>query len=97
MDRISIVVNRYDPNNSLRIEDLKSIVNHDKVYKIANDFQRKVALQIWVFCYEASENSKIAHDLKELTRYLGKVVFDGRKRNLFSRFKSFFHNSESVN
>ena len=40
LDKISIVVNRFDPKNSLRIDDLKNIVNHDKVYRVANDFDR---------------------------------------------------------
>jgi Flp pilus assembly CpaE family ATPase len=75
----------------LRIEDLKSIVNHDNVYKIANDFKRvSAALNLGVPLCEASENSKIAHDLKELARYLGKVIFDGRKRNLLRRFRDYF-------
>jgi len=91
LDKISIVVNRYDPNNSLRIEDLKSIVNHEKVYKIANDFQLvSNSSNMGVPLCETSANSKIAHDLKELARYLGKVVFDGRKRNLLSRLRAFF-------
>ncbi|MDD1626032.1 MAG: hypothetical protein LUQ26_00940, partial [Methylococcaceae bacterium] len=65
--------------------------NHEKVYKIANDFQRvSAASNLGVPLCEASANSKIVQDLKELARYLGKVVFDGRKRNLLSRFRDFF-------
>ena len=45
--------------------------------------------QIWVFrLCESSPNSKIAHDLKELAKNLGKVEFEGGKRNLFSRFRT---------
>jgi len=66
---------------------LKSIVNHDKVYKVANDFQRvSGASNLGVPLCEASANSKIAHDLKELARYLGKVVFDGRKKKYAQSF-----------
>ncbi|MDD2659474.1 MAG: AAA family ATPase [Methylococcales bacterium] len=91
LDKITIVVNRYDPKSSLRIEDLKNIVNHDHVYTVANDFERVAsASNLGVPLCESSPNSKIAHDLKELARILGKVEFDVGKKNLFSRFKSFF-------
>lgn len=91
MDRISIVANRYDPKNSLRIEDLKNIVNHDKVYMIANDFERvSKASNLGIPLCESSANSKIAHDLKELAKNLGKVEFVGERKNLLNRFISFF-------
>lgn len=90
LDRIAIVVNRYDPKSSLRIEDLKNIVNHDKVYRIANDYEGVAsASNLGVPLCESSPNSKIAHDLKELAKNLGKVEFEGeRKKSLFSRFKT---------
>ncbi|MCK9620609.1 MAG: AAA family ATPase [Methylobacter sp.] len=90
LDRISIVANRYDPKNSLRIDDLKNLVNHDKVYIIANDFERVAnASNLGVPLYESSTNSKIAHDLKELAKILGKVEFEGERKHLLSRFRTF--------
>ena len=90
LDRISIVANRYDPKNSLRIDDLKNLVNHDKVYMIANDFERVAnASNLGVPLYESSTNSKIAHDLKELAKILGKVEFEGERKHLLSRFRTF--------
>ena len=97
MEKISMVINRYDPKNSLRIDDLRNIVNHDKVYMVANDFERvSNASNLGVPLYESSPNSKIAHDLKELAKNLGKVEFEGGRKNLFNQFRAFFHNSESV-
>ncbi|MGZ3994931.1 MAG: AAA family ATPase [Methylobacter sp.] len=90
LDRISIAANRYDPKNSLRIDDLKNLVNHDQVFMIANDFERVAnASNLGVPLYESSANSKIAHDLKELTKNLGKVEFEGERKHLLSRFRTF--------
>ena len=90
LEKISIVANRYNPKSSLRIDDLKNIVNHDQIYTIANDFERVAsASNLGVPLCESSPDSKIAHDLKELARYIGKVEFDEGKKSLFSRFKSF--------
>lgn len=90
LDRISIVANRYDPKNSLRIEDLKNMVNHDNVYVIANDYERVAsASNLGVPLCESSANSKIAHDLKTLAKKLGNVEFEAGRRNLLSRFRTF--------
>jgi pilus assembly protein CpaE len=90
LDRISIVANRYDPKNSLRIEDLKSMVKHDNVYIIANDFERVAnASNLGVPLCESSTNSKIAHDLKGVAKNLGKVEFKDKSRNVFGRFRTF--------
>jgi pilus assembly protein CpaE len=89
LDKISIVVNRHDPKNSLRIEDLKNFVTNDKVYTVANDFERVAsASNLGVPLCESSPNSKIAHDLKELAKNLGKVEFEGGRKSMFSRFRT---------
>ena len=86
LDRISIVVNRYDPKNSLRLEDLKNIVNHGMVYIIANDFVRVTsASNLGVPLCESSANSKIVRDLRNLAKTLGKVEFDVARKNLLGR------------
>jgi pilus assembly protein CpaE len=90
LDRISIVANRYDPKNSLRIDDLKNMVKHDKVYMVANDFERVAnASNLGVPLCESSTNSKIAHDLKRLAGSLGKVEFERKNKNVFDRVKTF--------
>jgi pilus assembly protein CpaE len=90
LDRISIVVNRYDPKNSLRLEDLKKIVNHGMVYIIANDFERVTsASNLGVPLCESSANSKIARDLSNLAKYLGKVEFEVEKKKLLGRLISY--------
>jgi len=90
LDRISIAVNRYDPKNSLRIDDLKNMVKHDNIYMIANDFERVAnASNLGVPLCESSPGSKIARDLKELARNLGKVEFEGERKHLLNRFRAF--------
>lgn len=90
LDRISIAVNRYDPKNSLRIDDLKNMVKHDNVYMIANDFERVAnASNLGVPLCESSPGSKIARDLKELAKNLGKVEFEGERKHLLNRFRAF--------
>ncbi len=90
LERVSIVLNRYDQKNSLRIEDLKNMVNHDKVYKITNDFERVAsASNLGVPLCESAANSKIAHDLKELAKNIGGINFNEANKGLFNRVKAF--------
>jgi pilus assembly protein CpaE len=44
LNKIAIVINRYDPQHSLRVNDLSNFVNHDKIYTVSNDFERAVAV-----------------------------------------------------
>jgi pilus assembly protein CpaE len=97
LDRISIVVNRFDPKNSLRIDDLKNLVNHEKVFMIANDFERVAnASNLGIPLYESSVNSKIARDLKGLAKNLGEIEFNERRKDWLTRFKFLLRSSESV-
>lgn len=90
LEKISLVLNRYDPNHSLRITDLNSMVNHNKVYTITNDFERVVSCSnLGVPLCEYSAKSKIAQDLKELAKNLGKVEFEVLKKKWFSSFNIF--------
>ena len=89
LDRISIVINRYDSKNSLRIEDMKNIVNHDKVYVIPNEFDQVTSTSnLGVPLCESMPKSKIAQDLKKLAKNLGNVEFEGERKNLLARLRS---------
>ena len=90
LEKITIVVNRYDPKNSLRIEDLKNIVHHDQVYTITNDYERVAsASNLGVPLCESSPHSKIAHELKELAKNLGQLEFETPKKKSFNIFSWF--------
>ena len=85
LEKIVIVINRFDPKNSLRIEDLKSLVNHDNVFTIVNDFDRvESAANVGVPLCETSENSEIAHDLRILAKVVGQIEFEPKKKSFFS-------------
>ena len=85
LEKIVIVINRYDPKNSLRVEDLKSLLNHNNVYTIVNDFERvESAANVGVPLCETSENSTIAHDLRVLAKVVGQVEFEAKKEGFFS-------------
>ena len=91
MDRISVVINRYDPKNSLRIDDMKSIVNHDNVYVIPNEFDLVTSTSnLGVPLCESLPKSKIAQDLKKLAKNLGNVELEGERKNLLARIRSLF-------
>ena len=87
LEKITVVVNRYDPKNSLRIEDLKNIVHHDQVYTITNDYERVAsASNLGVPLCESSPHSKIAQELKELAKNLGQLEFEAPKKKSFNIF-----------
>jgi pilus assembly protein CpaE len=87
LEKITIVVNRYDPKNSLRIEDLKNIVHHDQVYTITNDYERVAsASNLGVPLCESLPHSKIAQELKELAKNLGQLEFETPKKKSFNIF-----------
>lgn len=91
LDKIAIVVNRYDAKNSLRIEDLKNIVNHDQVYIIGSDYERaSSSSNLGVPLCESSVNTRIATEIKALAKKLGKVEFNKEGDGLLNRFKSIF-------
>jgi pilus assembly protein CpaE len=90
LEKIAVVVNRYDPKNSLRINDLKNIVHHDQVYTVTNDYERVAnASNLGAPLCESSPHSKIAHELKELAKNLGKLEFETVKKKQFNVFSWF--------
>jgi len=66
------------------------MVNHDKVYKITNDFERVAsASNLGVPLCESAANSKIAHDLKDLAKNIGGINFNEANKSLLKRVSSF--------
>ncbi len=89
LDKIVIVINRYDPKNSFRIADLKSLINHEKVYTITSDYERvENASNLGVPLCESSVNSTVTNDLKKLAKDLGGVEFKETEKSIF-RFLGF--------
>jgi len=83
LNRIMIIINRYDKNNSLKKEDMVKLVNHDRVYTITNDFDLVATTSnLGLPLYEYSQNAKIAKDLKVIAYALGNIQESKRKRFL---------------
>jgi len=83
LDRIVIIINRYDKNNSLKKEDMVKIVNHDRVYTITNDYDLVATTSnLGLPLYEHSEKSKIAKDLKGVAFALGNIKETKKKKFL---------------
>ena len=83
LNRIVIIINRYDKDNSLKKEDMVKLVNHDKVYTITNDFDLvETTSNLGIPLYEKSQNSKIAKDLKVIAYALGNIQENKRKKFL---------------
>ena len=85
LEKIVLVINRYDPKNSLRIDDLISLVNHNNVYTIASDLEKvESALNLGLPISESGEDSKIVHDLTALASVVGQINFAPKKKRFFS-------------
>ncbi|MCK5666744.1 MAG: AAA family ATPase, partial [Thiotrichaceae bacterium] len=88
LERISLVINRYDENNKLKKDDIIGMVSHNKVYTVRNDFDRVAsALNLGVPLCESAPKSKIAKDLKKIAMELGKIHFNEKNHSIFSFFK----------
>jgi pilus assembly protein CpaE len=90
LEKIIVAINRYDSKNSLKKSDMVNIVNHDKVFTVANDFERAASTSnLGEPLCQTSPNSKIANDLKKLAMYLGDVEVNTRG-GILDQFKSLF-------
>ncbi len=87
LEKIILVINRYDSNNSMRISDLKEMVNHDGIYTVANDFERVAkASDVGVPLCQSFPHAKISKDLKLLAKNLSGINFYETKKNLFNLY-----------
>ena len=90
LDKIIIIINRYDKNNSLRKEDMLKLVNHNRVYTVSNDFELvESSSNLGIPLYEHSIKSKLANDLRNIAYAIGGDN-DAKKEktSFFSRFFS---------
>lgn len=92
LDRVVILINRYDPKNNLRISDLQNIINHNKVYTVTNNYARvSSALNLGIPLCESDPNTKIAKDINLITQKLANIKFENSQKTLLGRFKSLFY------
>ncbi len=85
LNKINIVINRYDPGSNLKKADMiKSVGQQEQVFTIANDF-RKVAnaSNLGEPLCKAAPKSGIAKDLRNLAIMLGDAQLIKRRTGLF--------------
>ena len=90
LDKITIAINRFDPENNLHVNDLKRTVNHDRIYTISNDYEGVPnASNLGIPFYELLGKSRISYELKELAKVLGNVELHAEKKKRFNLFDLF--------
>lgn len=83
LDKISIIINRYDKNKPLRKEDMVKLLSHNKVYTVPNDFNLvETSANLGKPLYEHSQSSKIAKKLKDISYTLGNIKENKKKKFL---------------
>ena len=83
LDKIVLVINRYDSENSMRISDLKEMVNHNGIYTIVSDseFVDK-STDIGIPLCLSYPGTKISKDLRLLAAGLSGVDFKEKNNKL---------------
>ena len=90
LEKIVLVINRYDSENSLRISDLKEMVNHDGIYTIASDSERvEKSMDVGILLCLSYPDTKVSKDLRLLAAGLSGVDFKEKNNNLFNLFGFF--------
>lgn len=83
LDKIVVIINRYDKNNPLRKDDMVNLLNHDRVYTVTNDFNlAETSANLGKPLYEHSPDSKIAKNLKDISYTLGNIKEEKKKKFL---------------
>ncbi len=81
LDRIVVIINRFDKSHSLKKSDMVKLVNHDNVFTVANDFDLVASTSdLGIPLCEHSRNSRIAKDLKAIAYALGNIQEAKRKK-----------------
>lgn len=75
LEKIVVVINRYNPKSSLKRSDMIKVVNHERVFTIANDYVKVAsASNLGEPLCQSSPKTKIAKDLTELAIHLGNIT-----------------------
>ena len=71
LEKISVIINRYDKKNSLSRADMINIVNHQHVFMIANDFKNvTMSSNLGNPITRSKPKSKVAKDIHSIASYL---------------------------
>jgi pilus assembly protein CpaE len=89
---IYIVVNRFNPNNSFTLKDIKNTLECENILKISNDYERvAAAVNLGVPLLDYAKNTTITQELIILTEALGISINKQYKyKNLIDKTLSYF-------
>ena len=91
IDKICIVINRYDSKNRLQINDYKKIINYGDVFTITNDFERVInATDRGIPLFNTPDKYKIFEDLGVLSKNLTKLEYGKEDNGIFQLVRKLF-------
>jgi pilus assembly protein CpaE len=91
IDKICIVINRYDSKNRLQINDYKKIINYGDVFTITNDFERVInATDRGIPLFNTPDKYKIFEDLGVLSKNLTKLEYEKEDNGIFQLVRKLF-------
>lgn len=91
LEKIVVIINRYNSKSSLKRSDMVKVVNHENVFTIANDYVKVAsASNLGEPLCQSSPKAKIAKDLRELAIFLGGIEPKKKSSGLFGLFKTIF-------
>lgn len=91
IDKICIVINRYDSKNRLQINDYKKIINYGDVYTVTNDFERVInATDRGIPLFNTPDKYKIFEDLGVLAKNLTKLEYEKEDNGIFQLVRKLF-------
>jgi pilus assembly protein CpaE len=91
IDKICIVINRYDSKNRLQINDYKKIINYGDVFTITNDFERVInATDRGIPLFNTPDKYKIFEDLGVLAKNLTKLEYEKEDNGIFQLVRKLF-------
>ena len=91
LDKIVVIINRYDVKNSLNKAEMINILNHNNIFTITNDFKKvTTASDLGVPLSHSAPRSKISNDLRLIANHLGDIVIKRHETGYLKLVKGIF-------
>ncbi len=91
LNKIVVIINRYDSKNSLNKAELANILNHKNIFTITNDFKKVTsASDLGVPLSHSAPRSRITNDLRSIAHYLGDIEIKNQETGYLKLVKGIF-------
>ena len=91
LDKIVVIINRYDSKNSLNKAEMINILNHNNIFTITNDFKKvTTASDLGVPLSHSAPRSKTTNDLRSIAYHLGDIVINNQETGYLKLVKGIF-------